>query len=208
MDEKINQLIESLEKALSNAEGPEYRESMTDKEVDELLKARTIKIDALTAVEIIEVLKKLPFEKKLLRGCIDRIDTVNRVGNIVEEATGRDKQNAYRQAAVNLGWTDGKKKSDEKLLAEYLDLIGVVHLYTEEKGDFLEFVKADPPEPMGKEEAIEHLHKKHNIKSYEATYQRLKRAKKHEKKLLKLENKDFSHLINILPTYIDNSGPV
>jgi len=199
MDE-INRLIEHLEKALSNAEGPEYRESMTDEEVDELLKARTVKIDALTAVEIIQILQDAGFNKRMRDICIENANKEAEVGQMVREAKGSDKPKAYAIAARLMGWDDGAAAFNDKLLNEYLDAIGVSYDGARGVDEIIKIINDEyiPPK-MDKKDAIQMICKKHGLQSYDATYKRLLRAKKTWIDELEKEGKNFDQLLNILP---------
>jgi len=188
-------LAAELLKNLLRLNGLEYEQIIADEQIEAALKNAVLEIKSMTLVDLIFTLqyafvelasnsKTLALNNKLLGRNLEYLEKDVAIGEMVRSEPDKDK--AYRLAARKKGWTQGKRTPDHNLLQEYLDLIGRDRLPVERT-------------PKGKQEAIEFLTKKHHIQSIDATYQRLKRAQKKEKSVKKERNKDFSHLINILP---------
>ena len=181
--DKIKQIIKKLEFALPpDGTGP-------------------CTIDADTVLDVLEILDDLPFHFKLLEATTNRCEQINQIGADVR--CTKNKPKAYREAAKTLEWSmDHRGIENEAMFADYLDLIGAALSGRRPIEEEMKILESDAPIPalMEKADAIEFLTKKYQIQSFDATYQRLKRTKKNKIKILKSENKDYSYLINILPS--------
>ena len=143
--------------------------------------SETVILDKRIAVKILGILQKeYPQQIRRKRNYFKTVKDVKRLGNKIISSKRNEKAKALREAAKTLGWNkDPRILENSVMLFEYCDLI------KEQK--------------MDKKEAIKLLTKKYKIQSWEATLQRLKRAKKRQINSLKAKNLDYSYFIGILP---------
>jgi hypothetical protein len=211
--EQINLVASLLENALQLT-APGYNKDAPEEQLQQTLEGKAVEVDAMTALNMISVLNNVAegleyygAEKMLIANYQEHLEKLIKLKDGIKSAGNKDK--AYRSAAREMGWTQGGKTPDNDLLIEYLALIGVACAEdgssSPELAKLLSAIGKGPSEQiLDKEEAITFLTEKKQIASWDATYQRLKRAAKNRKNFLQSQKKDFSHLINILPTYIDN----
>jgi hypothetical protein len=204
-DQEIETVLQVLESALPERAMEAFQdESLTTEQLREVLEAMPCQVDALTLIRTIQVLNELPDLYKSDEALERLLQKIHRVGSGVRASKNKDQ--AYRDAATQMNWraTDGGRKpspEQDQILDEYLDLIGVAHLYSGNGlKDWFDSISKNPPEPMEKLQAIEFLAKKYN-KLPTTVYKAIQRAKKKRKNLLKSEKIDFTYLNNTLPTY-------
>lgn len=211
LKEQIDAVIEVLERQYQKAETPYYDENTPYEQLQEKLAGKVIEIDAMLVVYIRDVLQQIANIAQNYETNEEAVRDYLKIDLEIRDEIKAEpnKAKAYQRAAKKKGWTHGKRTPDYNLLSEYLILTGVLCFRDGSRPTNIEEILnailwydnkyLKKIQPMDKKEAIQILTEKHQIQSYDATYQRLKKAKKKWINNLKKENKDFSHLINVLP---------
>jgi hypothetical protein len=197
LEAEVERLATELEKSLPE-EAVNILEdfSLSEGEVEVRLSEYACVIDVATIARVIELLTALPRAKKRAAAAEQYEMELDHWKEAIRAAEGDKNARAkvVRGAADALNLKRPKKSFNFDLLKEYLDLIGVRW-----RDDALIQDAVDRGCPhLNRKEAVQFLTEKHQIQSWDATYQQLKNARR-AWRTCQAENKDVSFLEKILP---------